>query len=66
MVEQSGRILIIRVLRILRKDNRYISDAISKDLAARGMKFVGSVIIYSYLQAIGVIYSHEKDCFMYV
>lgn len=42
-----------------------LSDAISKDLQTRGMKFVGSVIIYSYLQAIGVIYSHDKDCFMY-
>ena len=42
-----------------------LSDSISKDLARRGMKFVGSVIIYSYLQAIGVIYSHEKDCFLY-
>ena len=41
-----------------------LSDAISKDLQRRGMTFVGSVIIYSYLQAIGVIYSHEKDCFM--
>ena len=29
------------------------------------MKFVGSTIIYSYLQAIGVIYSHDKECFMY-
>ncbi len=42
-----------------------LSDAISKDLQNRGMKFVGSVIIYSYLQAIGVIYSHDKDCFLY-
>jgi DNA-3-methyladenine glycosylase I len=42
-----------------------ISDAISNDLQGRGMKFVGSVIIYSYLQAIGVIYSHEESCFMY-
>lgn len=31
----------------------------------RGMKFVGSTIIYSYLQAIGVIYSHDKQCFLY-
>ena len=30
-----------------------------------GMTFVGSVIIYSYLQAIGVICSHDKDCFLY-
>ena len=42
-----------------------LSDAISKDLQKRGMTFVGSVIIYSYLQAIGVIYSHDKDCFLY-
>lgn len=42
-----------------------LSDNISKDLIKRGMKFVGTTIIYSYLQAIGVINSHEKDCFMY-
>lgn len=42
-----------------------LSDAISKDLQKRGMKFVGSVIIYSYLQAIGIINSHDKECFMY-
>lgn len=42
-----------------------LSDKISADLQKRGMKFVGSVIIYSYLQAIGVISSHEKDCFLY-
>ena len=42
-----------------------LSDAISKDLIKRKMKFVGTTIIYSYLQAIGIIYSHEEDCFMY-
>lgn len=42
-----------------------LSDAISTDLQNRGMTYVGSVIIYSYLQAIGVIYSHDEDCFMY-
>ncbi len=42
-----------------------LSDIISNDLKKRGMKFVGTTIIYSYLQAIGVIYSHDKDCFMY-
>ena len=42
-----------------------LSDNISQDLQKRGMKFVGSTIIYSFLQAIGVIYSHEKDCFLY-
>lgn len=44
----------------------YFSDIISKDLQKRGMKFVGSVTVYSYLQAIGIIYSHDKDCFLYM
>ena len=47
------------------KTTNELSDNLSKDLQKRGMKFVGSTIIYSYLQAIGVIYSHEKECFMY-
>ena len=42
-----------------------LSDTISKDLKRKGMSFVGSITIYSYLQAIGIIYSHDKDCFMY-
>lgn len=42
-----------------------LSDAISEDLKARGMKFCGSVILYSYLQAIGVISSHEEGCFLH-
>ncbi len=47
------------------KTTNALSDAISKDLQKRGMKFVGSTIIYSYLQAIGVIYSHEEGCFLH-
>lgn len=47
------------------KTTNFLSDNISKDLKKRGMKFVGSVIIYSYLQAIGIIYSHDKECFLY-
>lgn len=42
-----------------------LSDQISKDLKKRGMKYVGTVIIYSYLQAIGVVDDHEKTCFKY-
>ena len=42
-----------------------LSERISEDLQKRGMKFVGSTIIYSYLQAIGVIYAHEKECYLY-
>lgn len=41
-----------------------LSDKISKDLKKRGMKFVGTVIIYSYLQAIGVVNDHDFDCFV--
>lgn len=48
------------------KTTSSLSDAISKDLMKRGMKFVGSTIIYSYLQAIGVINSHEDNCFLKV
>lgn len=44
--------------------NNY-SDEISYDLKKRGMIFVGSKIIYSFLQAIGLIYSHDNDCFLY-
>lgn len=47
------------------KIKNYISDMLSKDLKERGMKFVGSTIIYSYLQAIGIIYSHDETCFLY-
>ena len=39
-----------------------LSDAISKDLKKRGMKFVGSTIIYSYLQAIGILNAHGEEC----
>ena len=47
------------------KTTNNLSDAVSNDLQKRGMKFVGSTIIYSYLQAIGVIYSHDKECYLY-
>lgn len=47
------------------RNTNELSDLISSDLKKRGMKFVGSVIIYSYLQAIGIIKSHEKECFMH-
>ena len=39
-----------------------LSDTVSFDLKKRGMKFVGSTIIYSYLQAIGIINDHELKC----
>lgn len=39
------------------------SDALSKDLSKRGMSFVGSTIIYAYMQAIGMVNDHMRDCF---
>ena len=42
-----------------------LSDKISKDLKKRGMTFVGTTIIYAYLQAVGVIYSHDNECYLY-
>jgi DNA-3-methyladenine glycosylase I len=49
----------------LNKTTNFLSDKISQDLQKRGMKFVGSIIIYSYLQAIGLIYSHDKNCYLF-
>lgn len=42
-----------------------LSDTVSKDLKKRGFKYVGSVIIYSHLQAIGIINDHRDYCFRY-
>lgn len=41
-----------------------LSDTVSRDLRRRGMKFVGSTIVYSYLQAVGIINSHEDGCWL--
>ncbi len=54
-----------KILYEVDKTTNELSDNISKDLMKRGMKFVGSTIIYSYLQAIGFIYSHDKECSFY-
>jgi DNA-3-methyladenine glycosylase I len=40
-----------------------LSDAISKDLLKRGFKFVGSTIIYAYMQAVGLVDDHMMSCF---
>src|SRR5579862_5341254 len=42
-----------------------LSDQISKDLKKRGFRFVGTTILYAYLQAIGVVNDHAQDCFLY-
>ncbi len=42
-----------------------LSDKIAEDLKDKGMKFIGSTTVYSYLEAIGIINNHTKDCFKY-
>lgn len=42
-----------------------ISDALSKDLKKRGFKFVGSTVMYAFMQATGLVNDHEIDCFRY-
>jgi DNA-3-methyladenine glycosylase I len=41
-----------------------LSDQISKDLLKRGFRFVGSTIIYAYLQAVGVVNDHSRGCYL--
>lgn len=41
------------------------SEALAKDLKTRGFKFVGSTIMYAYMQACGLVMDHSKDCFCY-
>lgn len=41
------------------------SDALSKNLKKRGMKFVGSTTMYAFMQAIGMVNDHEQKCFRY-
>jgi DNA-3-methyladenine glycosylase I len=42
-----------------------LSDRISKDLKQRGFRFVGTTIVYAYLQAVGVINDHTRSCFLH-
>ena len=40
------------------------SDQLSKDLRQRGFRFVGSTIIYAFMQAVGMVNDHTADCFL--
>ena len=42
-----------------------VSDALSRDLKKRGMTFVGSTIIYAYMQAVGLVNDHVAGCWCY-
>jgi DNA-3-methyladenine glycosylase I len=41
------------------------SEALSKALKGRGFKFVGPVIVYAFMQAVGMVNDHSPDCFRY-
>ena len=45
--------------------NTPLSDKISANLKNRGFKFVGTTVIYAFMQATGVVNDHVKDCFRY-
>lgn len=55
-----------KIFHEINKTSSELSDKISKDLIKRGMRFVGTTIIYSFLQAVGIIYSHDEECFLFV
>jgi DNA-3-methyladenine glycosylase I len=59
----DGEPICNRFTRETRPAKTELSDRISKDLAKRGFKFVGSTIIYAYMQGIGMVDDHDVDCF---
>lgn len=59
----GGKPIINRFTRETRPAKTELSDRISKDLARRGFKFVGSTIIYAYMQGVGMVDDHDVSCF---
>ena len=59
----DGKPILNRVTRETRQATTELSERISKDLARRGFKFVGSTIVYAYMQGIGVVDDHDVACF---
>lgn len=53
-----------RVIRESGKVTSPLSDAVSADLRRRGMRFMGSVVVQAYLEAVGVVNAHEDGCFI--
>lgn len=59
----NGQVLVNDVAdETVRETSTELSDKISKDLKKRGFKFVGTTIIYAYLQAIGIVNDHWNEC----
>jgi DNA-3-methyladenine glycosylase I len=59
----DGKPLVNHWARHERPARTELSDRISKDLARRGFKFVGSTIVYAYMQGIGMVDDHDATCF---
>jgi DNA-3-methyladenine glycosylase I len=59
----DGKPIVNRWAKGERPAKTELSDRISKDLGKRGFKFVGSTIIYAYMQGIGMVDDHDPACF---
>jgi len=59
----DGKPIVNRFTRETRPAKTELSDKISKDLLKRGFKFVGSTIVYAYMQGIGMVDDHDVACF---
>jgi DNA-3-methyladenine glycosylase I len=60
----DGRVLINRPRSGTLPAYSELSDVISRDLTARGFRFVGRTIVYAFLQAVGVVNDHARECFL--
>lgn len=61
----DGKVLVYKSHQTQWVASNELSDRISKDLRRRGFKYLGSITVYSHLQACGMINDHEERCFRY-
>lgn len=61
----GGKTLIYRSHQTEGAAKNELSDAVSADLKKRGFKYLGSITVYSHLQACGMINDHDENCFLY-
>lgn len=61
----GGKTLVYKSHRTSWAASNELSDEIAKELKKRGFKFLGSITVYSHLQACGIINDHEEGCFLY-
>lgn len=61
----GGKTLVYRSHQTEGAAKNELSDAVSADLKKRGFKYLGSITVYSHLQACGMINDHDENCFLY-